>query len=115
MKSRSVILRVETCFGSSARQHDPEFNELPKLRLHIDAAAMLADDDVVAHRETKPGTFARRFSPEERIEYLLFYPVRDSGPIVTDANFDLVAEIPRRRCQRRSNPSPASVLRLVAA
>jgi hypothetical protein len=39
------------------RQHDLELREKPGLRLDIDATAMLLYDDVVAHRQTKPGTF----------------------------------------------------------
>jgi hypothetical protein len=82
------------------RQHDFELCELPRLRLHFDSAAVLFHDDVMAHRQAKPGAFARGLGREERIEDLLFYFGRDSGAVVANANFDLVTEILRRGAQR---------------
>ncbi len=40
------------------RQYDLELGEKPGLCLDIDAATVLLDDYVVAHRQAKPGTFA---------------------------------------------------------
>jgi len=53
------------------RQYDLELSEKSGLRIDIDAAAVLLYDDVVAHRQAKPGTFARGLGREERIEYFL--------------------------------------------
>ena len=83
------------------RQNDLELSETPGLRLDIDAAAMLFYDDVVAHRQAKPGTFARRFGREERVEYFLFDLFRDSGPVVANADLNLVSEVLRRSGKHR--------------
>jgi hypothetical protein len=40
---------------ASPRQYDLELGEKSGLRIDIDAAAMLFDDDVVAYRQAKPG------------------------------------------------------------
>jgi hypothetical protein len=40
------------------RQYDLELSEKSELCLDVDAAAVLFYDDVVAHRQAKPGTFA---------------------------------------------------------
>src|SRR4030081_3889180 len=53
-----------------SRQNDREFRELPRLRPYIDCATVLLHDNVVAHRETKLGTFARRLGRKERVEQL---------------------------------------------
>ena len=41
-----------------ARQDDPDFRELTGLRLDLDRAAMLLNDDVVTDGQAKPSTFA---------------------------------------------------------
>jgi hypothetical protein len=78
------------------RQNDPELGEKSGLRLDIDAAAVLFYDDVVAHRQPKPGTFARGFGCEERIEYFLFDFFRDAGPVIANTDLNLVSEVLRR-------------------
>ena len=45
----------------------------------VDAATVLLYDNVVAHRQAKPGTFPGRLGSEERVEYFLFDLFRDSG------------------------------------
>jgi hypothetical protein len=52
------------------------------LRLDIDAAAVLFDDDVMAHRQAKPGTFA--------VNILSFTSGRDTGSVVTYPDFHSV-------------------------
>ena len=69
-----------------ARQDDLKLCEHSGLRLDINAAAVLFYDDVVAHRQAKPGTFAGRLSREEWIENFLFDPFRDAGPVVSNAD-----------------------------
>jgi hypothetical protein len=70
------------------RQYDLELSEESGLRLDIDAATMLFHDDVVAHRQAKPGTFARGFGRKEWIEYLRFDLFRDTGSIVANTDFN---------------------------
>src|SRR4029077_2503328 len=62
---------------------------------------MLLDDDVVADGKTEPSSFTGRLRREERAEKLLLYLGRDTGPVVTDSNFDAVAEVLGRGSQRR--------------
>ena len=90
-------------FGSS-RQHDLELSEQPGLGLDIDAAAVLFYDDVVAHRQAKPGTFARGLGCEERIEYFLFDPFWDAGPVIANTDFNPVSEVLGRCGKRRIEP-----------
>src|ERR1700722_6912819 len=75
------------------RQDDLELCEHSGRRLDIDAAAVLFYDDVVAHRQAKPGTFAGRLGREERVEYFILDPFRDAGPVVANADFNLVSEV----------------------
>ena len=81
---------------ASARQYDLELGEKSGLRLDIDAAAVLFYDDVVAHRQAKPGTLARGLGREERVEYFLSDLFRDAGSIIPNTNFNLVSEVLRR-------------------
>src|SRR5271169_5143589 len=83
------------------RQNDPELGEKSGLRLDIDAAAVLFYDDVVAHRQAKPGTFARGLGCEERIEYFLFDPFWDAGPVIANTDFNPVSEVLGRCGKRR--------------
>ena len=78
---------------SDARQDNPDFGELAGLRLDLDRAAMLLDDDVVADREAKPGTFSGRLGREERIEHLLLHLGRNAGAVVADPDFHAVAKV----------------------
>src|SRR5271154_4416861 len=75
------------------RQNNLELGKYARHGIDIHGAAVLFHDDVMAHRKTKSGAFARRFSREEGIKYLLFYFGRYSGAIVTDADLDLVTKI----------------------
>src|ERR1035441_204607 len=62
---------------------------------------MLSDDDVVAHRQAKPCTFARGLGREEWIEYFLFYLVRDARAVIANTDFNLVSKILRHSGKRR--------------
>src|ERR1700676_942478 len=83
------------------RQYDLELREDSGLRLDIDAAAMLFHDDVVAHRQAKPGTFARGFGRKEWVEYLRFDLFRDTGSIIANTDFNLVSKVLRRSGKHR--------------
>ena len=97
------------------RQYDLELGEKSGLRLDINAAAMLFHDDVVAHRQAKPGAFTRRLGREERVEYFILDPFRDAGPVVANADFNLVSEVFVAAESIGSKPSPTSALRFVVA
>src|SRR5262249_34148898 len=64
---------VPTGKALPAGQDDPDFGELAWLRMDLDRAAMLLDDDVVTYGEAKAGPFFCRFRCEEGIERLLFH------------------------------------------
>jgi len=57
---------------------------------------MLLGHDVVADREAEAGSLADRFGREERLKMLVFDLRWDTGAIVTDSDFDLIAKIARR-------------------
>jgi len=97
------------------RQYDLELSEKSGLRLDIYAAAVLLYDDVVTHRQAKPGTFARGLGREERIEHLFFHVGGDSGAVVANPDFDGLAEIFVAAIRTGSKVSPSSNLRWVAA
>src|ERR1035437_1152210 len=78
------------------RQYDLKLSEESGLRLDIDAATMLFHDDVVAHRQAKPGAFARGFGRKEWVEYLRFDLFRDTGSIIANTDFNLVSKVLRR-------------------
>src|ERR1035437_9199812 len=69
------------------RQYDLKLSEESGLRLDIDAATMLFHDDVVAHRQAKPGVFARGFGRKEWVEYFGFGLARDAGSIFVNTDF----------------------------
>src|SRR5262249_13832450 len=79
-----------------ARQGYADFRKLPRLRVDLDRAGVLLDDDVVTDREAEPGALSRRFRSEERIEYLLFHIRRNAGAVVPDPDFHTVTQAPRR-------------------
>src|SRR5215471_1563901 len=62
---------------------------------------MLLHYDVVAHGQPEPGTFTGRLCREERVENLLPDVRRNARTIVTDSDFDPVAEISCDRLQLR--------------
>ncbi len=79
------------------------------LGVDVDRAAMLLHDDVVAHRQAKPGALARRLGGEERIEHLLLHLGRNAGAVVADADFDVVAEVLGGRASASArSPRPRS-------
>jgi hypothetical protein len=60
---------------------------LPWLRFDIDPATALFHDNVVAHRETKPGPFTRRLCRKERIEPLFLDLGGNTGAVVANPDF----------------------------
>src|SRR5438477_11806308 len=77
-------------------QNDVKFRELPRFSHNINSAAVLLHDDVVRHRETKAGSFTGWLGREERVEHLFLHSGRDSGAVVTDANFNSASKVVRR-------------------
>src|ERR1700726_1439507 len=86
---------------AGTRQYNSKFGEMPGFRLDIDSAPVLFYDDVVAHRKSEPGSFARGLGREERVEHLLPYVGGDSGAVIANPDFHAVAEIPGRRAEDR--------------
>ena len=80
---------------------DPDFGELARLRIDLDRAAMLLDDDIVTDREPEPGAFSGGLGREERIEHLLLHFGRNAGAVVADPDFDAVTEVLRRGSKGR--------------
>src|SRR5260370_36543373 len=91
--TRSSVLLDFVSKIARARQNDREFRELTWRRVHLDPAAVLLHDDVVAHREAKAGAFAGRLGGEKRIEHLCLHLGRNPGAVVADAYLDAVPEI----------------------
>ena len=79
--------------NSRTRQDDPDFGELPRLRVDLNRPAMLLDDDVMADGETKPCPFSGRLGREERIEDLFLHLRKDAGAVVAYADFDTVPKV----------------------
>jgi hypothetical protein len=70
-----------------------EFGESPRLGINLYPAVVLFDNDVMAHRKTKPRAFSRRFGREEGVEYLFLHFGRDAGTVVAYAYLYVVTEI----------------------
>ena len=70
-----------------------EFGIGARLRYHFDAAAMLLYNDIVADRESEASSLAGWLCRKERIEHFSLDVVRDPGPIVTDADFNALAQV----------------------
>ena len=100
---------------ASPRQHDFELCEKSRLRLDIDATAVLLHDDVVAHRQAKPGTFTGGLGREERVEYLLLHVGGDAGAVVTNPDFDGLAEFFVAAIRTGTKVSPSTDSRWLAA
>ena len=89
-----------------ARQNDPDFCELPGLRLDIDCATVLFHDDVVAYRETEASAFTRRLGREERTNIFSFTSGGDSDAVVANADLYRIAEIFCGRAEGRFKTLP---------
>jgi hypothetical protein len=84
-----------------AGQNNPDFGELARLRIDLDCARMLLDDDVVADGEAKAGAFSRRLGREERVEHLFLHVRRDAGTVIAYPNFYTIAKVFGRRREGR--------------
>ena len=92
------------------RQSNGEFCELADPAIDTDRPAVLLRNDVVADRKAKPRAFASRFGREERLEELVPDLGWNADAVVEDADFDCIAEIPRRHLQGRLEVRVASLL-----
>ena len=54
---------------------------------------MLFDNDVMADGKAEPGALSCRLGCKERIENLILHLGRDTGAIITDADFHLVTTV----------------------
>src|SRR5579871_965452 len=75
----------------ASRQYDGELGKFSGHGVDVDRATVLLHDDVVRHRQSKPGAFAGRLGGEEGIEHLLLHLGWDAGAVVADADLDMVA------------------------
>src|SRR5262249_491505 len=75
-----------------ARQNDPDFGELAGLGVDLDRAAMLLHDDVVTDGQPKSGAFSRGFRCEEGVEHLLFHFRWNTGAVVANPDFHVIAK-----------------------
>ncbi len=94
----SLYLRERS---AGARKNDPEFGELAGPRVDLDRSAVLLHDNVVTEGKPKPCPLAGRLGREKRIEYLFLHVRRNAGAIVTNADFDTIAEAARRSDKHR--------------
>src|SRR6266403_2812184 len=101
---RSRLTSGFACNNACPRQHDPEFSEFAGLGIDIDRATVLFHDDVVTHRQAKPGAFARRLGREERIEHLFLHLGRNAGAVIAYPDLHVVPEIPGCRTEDRVKP-----------
>jgi len=98
-----------------SRQHDLELSEKSGLRLDIYAAAVLLYDDVVAHRQTKPGTFARGLGRENGLN---IFSSTSSGIPVPLSRIRISTVLPRffvAAISTGSKASPSTDLRWATA
>ena len=73
------------------------FGELTGPGIDLDRSGVLLDDNVVAQRQTKTGSFARWLGRKERVEYLVHHLGGNTAAIVANPDLDAVAEVFRRR------------------
>ena len=78
-----------------SRQNDPDFREFAGLRIDLDRAAMLLDDDVVTNRKTEASSLSGWLSREEGIEHFLFDLWWNTNSVVTDLDLYTVAKVLR--------------------
>src|SRR5439155_22118183 len=69
----------------------------------------LLGHDVVADREAEAGALAGRLCREERLKKLVSYLVGNAGAVVTNTDFDCIAEISCRYLQGRLERRIASL------
>ena len=74
-----------------------ELGKLAGLCVNLNRPGMLLDDDVMAEREAKTGSLARRLSREEGVEYFVPDLRRNPRTVIADADLHPVTEIFRRR------------------
>src|SRR3984957_2303697 len=87
--------------GCHARKNHLEFGEFAGASIDLDRSGVLLDDNVVAQREAKTGSFAGGLGRKERIEYLLPYLGKNTDTIVAHPDLDAVTETSGRDHQRR--------------
>jgi hypothetical protein len=76
-----------------ARQSNDDFGELAGLRIDLDRAAMLFDNDIVTYRKAEAGTFSRWFGRKEGIEHFVFDLGRNASSIVANPDLHSVAKV----------------------
>src|SRR6516225_2973092 len=98
---------------SASRQSHRELGEVTDFTVDRDGATVLLGDDLVADRQSKPGTLAGRLGREERLEQLVPVFQGNTHAIVTHPDFDAFAEFAGRDLQCRAVSSVALAAPLV--
>src|SRR5215470_2140248 len=83
----------------STGQSNDKLGELADPAVDGDRAAVLLRHDVIADREAEAGSLAGRLCREEGLKELVLDVGSNSNAIVTNADLDCIAEIPRRYLQ----------------
>ena len=78
-----------------------EFGERTGFAVDADRPTMLLGYNIVADRQSEPGTFPGRLGRKERLEQLVPDLGRDTDPIVAHPYFDGLAALSGRDCQNR--------------
>jgi hypothetical protein len=76
-----------------ARQHNPDLGELAGLRVDLDRAAVLLDDNVMTDRKAKSCALSRRFGGEEWIKHLFLHVGRNACTIISNPDLHLLAKV----------------------
>src|SRR6516225_4914536 len=98
---------------SASRQSHRELGEVTDFTVDRDGATVLLGDDLVADRQSKPGTLAGRLGREERLEQLVPVFRRNTDAIVAHPDFDASVEPAGRHLQCRAVGSAALATALV--
>src|SRR5258708_27827093 len=82
-------------------QNDRELGKFALEGIDVNRATVLFHNDVVTHRQSKPGAFAGRLGGKERIEHFFFHIRRNSGAVVADPDLDMICASFCRRAHDR--------------
>src|SRR5262249_15610281 len=79
-------------YRGHSRQSHPDFGELTRLRIDLDGATMLFDNDIVTDGEPKPSSFSGRLGCEEGVEDLFFYFRWNTRAVIPNPDFHTIAK-----------------------
>src|SRR4051794_19862958 len=97
----SSLLSRSSGLNCRPGQGDYELAKLPHSRINTDGPTVLLRNYIVAERQPKARSFARRLRGEERVEYSPAHLVGNSSAVITDAYLNPVVEVSRADCHLR--------------